>query len=85
LLILSEDREIELVHDLAQRVLQHEAMMAKVSDILGELDWYVTMFCVIFQIFDKGSLCALAQGARKYRLTRPRLTEENVINIQGGR
>jgi len=35
-----EDREIEIVHDLAQRVLQHEMILSKVSDILAELDWY---------------------------------------------
>ena len=35
----SEDREIELIHDLAQRVLVHEEMLNVVSDILGELDW----------------------------------------------
>jgi len=34
-----EDREIELIHDLAQRVLVHEEMLNAVSDILGELDW----------------------------------------------
>jgi len=31
------------------------------------------------------SLTALAQGARKYRLCRPRVVEENVIQIDGGR
>jgi len=35
----SEDREIEIIHDLAQRVLVHEEMLNVVSDILGELDW----------------------------------------------
>jgi len=40
LLTFPEDREIEIVHDLAQRVLEHEVMLTKVSDILGELDWY---------------------------------------------
>lgn len=36
---LPADREIEIVHDLAQRVLEHEEMLNTVSDILGEVDW----------------------------------------------
>ncbi len=32
-----------------------------------------------------GSLLALVQGARKYKLARPKLTEQNIIRIKGGR
>lgn len=32
-----------------------------------------------------GSLVALVQGARKYKLTRPKITEQNIIRIKGGR
>lgn len=39
LLDIVADREIEIIHDLAQRVLLHEEMLGKASDILGELDW----------------------------------------------
>jgi hypothetical protein len=39
-LIALVDREIEIVHDLAQRVLVHEEMLNTISDIIGELDWY---------------------------------------------
>ena len=31
------------------------------------------------------SLLALAQGASQYKLTRPQMTEDNVIIIKGGR
>lgn len=31
------------------------------------------------------SLLALAQGAKTYKLTRPRITKENIIQIKGGR
>jgi len=63
------DREIEIVHALAQDVLQHEATLSTISDIGGELD----------------SLVALAIGAMRYDLVRPILTHDNIIAIQGGR
>ena len=31
------------------------------------------------------SLLALAQGAQMYKLSRPRMTTENIIRIRGGR
>lgn len=63
------DREIEIIHDLGQRVLQQEAMLNDASDICGELD----------------SLLALAQGARNYKFCKPRMTTNNVIDIKSGR
>lgn len=63
------DREIEIIQDLAEKVLEHEALLTTVSDICGELD----------------CLLALAQGAREYNLCRPHMTEENTIQIQAGR
>lgn len=63
------DREIEMSHELAQYVLQYEDLLTTCSDICGELD----------------SLLALAQGARLYKLCRPRVTLDNVIRIKGGR
>ncbi|CAO2650650.1 Nn.00g019420.m01.CDS01 [Neocucurbitaria sp. VM-36] len=63
------DREIEISHELAQYVLQYEELLTSCSDICGELD----------------SLLALAQGAKIYKLCRPRMTLDNVIRIDGGR
>ncbi|MCJ1471038.1 MutS protein msh5 [Pseudocyphellaria aurata] len=63
------DREIEIVHDLGQQVLKYEDMLNLTSDICGELD----------------SLLALAQGAKVYKYSRPRITRRNMIHIQGGR
>ena len=63
------DKEIEIIQDLAERVLEYEEMLTSVSDICGELD----------------SLIALAQGARNYNFTRPRVNESNIVQIQGGR
>ena len=63
------DREIEISHELAQYLLQYEELLTTCSDICGELD----------------SLLALAQGAKIYRLCRPRVTRENIIRIKGGR
>jgi DNA mismatch repair protein MSH5 len=63
------DFEIEILYDLAQRVLQHEKMLVAVSDICGELD------CMF----------ALSQGAIQHHLVRPCVTEENVIDIKNCR
>ncbi|CAI7580460.1 unnamed protein product [Penicillium manginii] len=63
------EKEIEIVYDLAQKVLQYEEMLIQASDICGELD---------------GTL-ALTQAAMFYNLIRPRMVSENVINIKGGR
>ncbi|KAL9597285.1 MAG: hypothetical protein Q9219_005266 [cf. Caloplaca sp. 3 TL-2023] len=63
------DKEIEIIYHLSQEILQYEAMLTKASDTCGELD----------------SLLALARGAAMYKLSRPRMTEDNVIRIKGGR
>ncbi|KAJ5794039.1 DNA mismatch repair protein MutS core [Penicillium paradoxum] len=63
------EKEIEIVYDLAQRVLQYENVLVDASDICGEID----------------SLLALTQAASFYKLSRPRMVEENVIKIKGGR
>jgi DNA mismatch repair protein MSH5 len=61
--------EIEIIHDLTVKILDHEKLIIAASDICGELD----------------SLVALALGASKYRLIQPQMTMANVIRIQGGR
>ncbi|KAF2198323.1 hypothetical protein GQ43DRAFT_465698 [Delitschia confertaspora ATCC 74209] len=63
------DREIEICHELAQYVLGYEELLTITSDICGELD----------------SLLALAQGAKLYKLSKPRMTRDNVIQVRGGR
>ncbi|KFY12425.1 hypothetical protein V491_06792 [Pseudogymnoascus sp. VKM F-3775] len=63
------DREIEIIHELAVGVLKHEKVLKDTSDIIGDLD------CLV----------ALAQGARKHNLLPPRMTNDNVIDIIGGR
>jgi len=68
-LIILPDREIEIVHALAVRVLEHEQILATASDLCGELD------CLV----------ALALGARKYGFNRPQMTTANIVRIEGGR
>ncbi|KAF8867217.1 hypothetical protein BDZ45DRAFT_667190 [Acephala macrosclerotiorum] len=63
------DREIEIIHGLAVKVLEHEQLLISASDLCGELD------CLV----------ALALGARKYRFNPPQMTKVNVIQIEGGR
>ncbi|KAK5938455.1 hypothetical protein PMZ80_009426 [Knufia obscura] len=61
--------EIEISHGLAQRVLEREDFLVKASELCGELD----------------SLLALAHGAHEYKLTRPRMVDDNVIDVKAGR
>ena len=63
------DREIEILHGLAQSLLQYDDILLAVSEISGDLD----------------CLLALAQGARQYDLVRPIVTPQNVVKITGGR
>jgi DNA mismatch repair protein MSH5 len=63
------DKEIEIVQQLGERVLEYEELLNNVSDIVGELDCHV----------------ALAKGAMAYNLSRPRISEQNVLKIKGGR
>ena len=63
------DIEIEISHDLAQRVLEREDFLDQASELCGELD----------------SLLALAHGACEYKLSRPRMVGDNVIDIKAGR
>lgn len=63
------DIEIEISHDLAQKVLEREDFLIEASDLCGELD----------------TLLALAHGVTEYKLTRPHIVEENIIEIRAGR
>ncbi|KAK7535428.1 muts domain V-domain-containing protein [Phyllosticta citricarpa] len=63
------DREIEITHELAQEILKYEGLLATASDICAELD----------------VLLALAKGAQMHKLTKPMVTEKNVVKIEGGR
>lgn len=63
------DMELEIVQNLAQRVLECEHLINATSDMCGELD----------------SLVALARGAKQYNLVRPRMTHDNIIKIKQGR
>lgn len=63
------DREIEIIHGLAVKVLEYEHLLITASDLCGELD------CLV----------ALALGAKKYRFNAPEVTSANVLSIEGGR
>ena len=63
------DKEIEIVQQLGVRVLEYEDLLNTISDVIGELDCHV----------------ALARGAMEYKLLRPRISEENILKIKGGR
>ncbi len=37
------DKEIEIIHELGQRMIEQETMLNQASDACGKLDWSVTM------------------------------------------
>ncbi|KXH33866.1 MutS domain V [Colletotrichum nymphaeae SA-01] len=63
------DLEVDILHSLACKILEHEATLSRVSDVCGELD------CLV----------ALASGALKYGWVCPTMTEDNIVSIYGGR
>ncbi|PWW76611.1 hypothetical protein C7212DRAFT_357556 [Tuber magnatum] len=63
------DREIELVHAMKCRVLQHDSALVSCATVCAELD----------------CLLAMAEAAERYKFTRPVIVTDNVINIKGGR
>ncbi|KAI2621077.1 muts domain V-domain-containing protein [Hypoxylon sp. NC1633] len=63
------DREIEIIHELAVKILAQQEAIIAASDVLGELD----------------SLFALAIGCGQYNWVAPTMTTQNVIHIEGGR
>ncbi|OOG00980.1 hypothetical protein ASPCADRAFT_511811 [Aspergillus carbonarius ITEM 5010] len=63
------EKEIDIIYDLAQRVLQFENVLLEASDICGQID----------------SLLAMTQAASFYKLVRPNMVQEDVIRIHGGR
>jgi hypothetical protein len=64
-----EDRELEIIHDLAERVLPFAEAISEACDICAELD----------------CLLCFAEAANLYNYRRPQMSSENVINIKQGR
>ena len=79
------DREIEICHELAQSILNDEALLTITSDICGELDRLDIRMCLASSVVNRSSLLALSQGAKLYKLCRPQMTRDNVLHIKGGR
>ncbi|KAI0443128.1 muts domain V-domain-containing protein [Xylaria telfairii] len=63
------DREIEIIHQLAVTILERETAILAASDVLGELD----------------SLLALATFCGQNKWTAPKVTNTNILHIEGGR
>ncbi|TGJ88151.1 hypothetical protein E0Z10_g516 [Xylaria hypoxylon] len=63
------DREIEIIHQLAVTILGWETAIIAASEVLGELD----------------SLIALATLCGQNKWTAPKMTNTNIIHIEGGR
>ncbi|KAH6895100.1 muts domain V-domain-containing protein [Thelonectria olida] len=63
------DREVEIIHDLANKVLAHEDALVTASNVCGEFD----------------AILVLALGADKYGWRAPQVVEGSEIQIEGGR
>ncbi|KAL0936643.1 DNA mismatch repair protein [Colletotrichum truncatum] len=63
------DLEVQILHNLACRVLEHASVLLRAADICGALD------CLV----------AMARGAQKYGWIAPTMTADNIIAIRGGR
>lgn len=63
------DREIEIIQDLLERILQFETAIVTSCDICAELD----------------CLLAFADASRAYDYHRPDLSEDNITVIKQGR
>lgn len=61
--------EVEIIHNLATAVLEHENALTTTSTACADFD----------------ALLALAMGAEKYNWTAPQLTKDSIIHIEGGR
>jgi hypothetical protein len=64
-----EDRELEIIHDLTEKVLPFSEAISEACDICAELD----------------CLLCFAEASNLYNYRRPQMSEENVINIKQGR
>jgi DNA mismatch repair protein MSH5 len=67
--ILIVDREIEIIHEVQQKIIKNFEMFLSVNDLLAELD----------------CLLSLANAAVIFNYTRPNMTEAPVLNIENGR
>ena len=63
------DREIEVVQSLSDRVLRHEEAMQSACDVCAELD----------------CLLSFAEASAAGSFVRPKMVEENIIDIKQGR
>ena len=69
LLSLIVDREIEIIQGLLEEILVYDQVMGHACDVCAELD----------------CLLSFAEASRMYNYQRPRMVEENIIDIQQGR
>ncbi|KAL8810476.1 MAG: hypothetical protein Q9200_002548 [Gallowayella weberi] len=80
------DKEIEIIYNLGQEVLEFAEMLTEASDVCGELDRSKAQLTLTPSSTDNiNSLLALAQGAVIYKLSRPHMTVDNLVRIKGGR
>jgi dsDNA-specific endonuclease/ATPase MutS2 len=66
---MGKDRELEIIHELAESVLPFAGAISEACDICAELD----------------CLLCFAEAANQYNYSRPQMSEENVTNIKQGR
>jgi len=79
------DQEIDIIHDLQVKVLEHEKALLDCVRVCSELDWWVFRNDGEDLYLTVCSLIALAESAIKYEYTRPTMTEDNTLKVVKGR
>ena len=76
--------EVEIVLGLQLAIAEAEEALCTCAESFFELDWYYQCTGVLSNI-TRCSLLALAEFSREFRLTRPVLVQEPILDIKGGR
>lgn len=80
------DRVVDILElEVCKWVRAIEPILLQVDDIVAELDWYVKRGRKPSSYHGPSSVLALASACQTFNLVRPRMVEENVLLIKGGR
>jgi DNA mismatch repair protein MSH5 len=81
------DRVVDILEvEVCKWVRSLEPSLLKIDEIVAELDWYVTRGGKLSSSNTKrASVLALASACQAFNLVRPRMVDENVLLIKGGR
>lgn len=81
------DRIVDILEHVCTYVRSLEPALLKIDEIIAELDWYVAASAITRSIpyTNTFSVLALASACQTFNLVRPRMVDDNVLFIKGGR